>query len=617
MATDPTDGDARSEPHSPSQGETPTPEQPVRLDQSATLNALSKRYELGDVLGTGGMGTVLSCRDTQIGRDVALKRLDAPQASARARFLREARLQGQLEHPAVPPVYELGLDADGKPAFTMKRVRGVTLRKVLSRLKWYPERFSELYSQRRLLSAFSRVCLAVDYAHQRGVLHRDLKPGNLMWGDFGEVTVIDWGLARLIDEREATDAGPDGVTLPAEGRDVTRYGDVLGTPGYASPEQLEDPTGALTPASDVYALGAILFEIVTLQPLHNASADQAILDTQSGVVGSPRARCPDRGIDPELDALCMRATARDPATRLPSARALHEALERYLDGQRDREQRHALAAQHIARASELVAEAAGAGSLEARKAALRELGSALAVDPGSNAALKELARLMSVPLTSVPDEVTEALEHGRIHRVKRGGAGAAVAYLSLLLYLPLIFWAGVRAPVPIIVLYALNIMGAIGVFAVSRSRTAPGIAVVGCMLLSTIAFSFTSALYGALVLMPALVAVNTTAYTLVLERKHRTLAVASGVLAVLIPGLLEVGGIGGVRYVFDAARMHISPGALALARTPSYVLLIVASLASIVTGALSTATLRDSLTQAELQLQVSAWQLKQLSARGG
>ncbi len=613
---EPTDRNHPSASESPPGADPSTPELPVRLDGAAAIVPLSSRYEFGEVLGVGGMGTVIQCHDSQIGRDIALKRLEVSDPSAQVRFVREARLQGQLEHPAVPSVYELGLDAEGRAAFAMKRVRGITLRKVLSRLKWYPERYREEYSQRRLLAALSRVCLAVDYAHQRGVLHRDLKPGNLMLGKFGEITVIDWGLARLIGEVGAADSGPDGVSPSPDGHRVTRIGDVLGTPGYASPEQLEDATAALTPASDVYSLGAILFEILTGQALHVSSADQAIKDTRRGIHGSPRERCPDANIAPELDALCIAATRRGEHKRLQSARELHEGIERFLDGERDRERQKELAAQHIQRATKHLSEAASANSLKARKIALRELGRALALDPTSGTALETLAQLLSTPLKSVPDEVTEAMEKARIERTRRGARGAAVAYTSLLLYLPLVLWAGLRDPTSIIVLYVLTGLTALGVLGVARSRMAPPRAVLACMLLSTLAFAFTSSLFGALVMMPALIAVNTAAYGLVLERSQRAIAIIAGVCAVLIPAMLELFGIGGARYVFDAAGMHISPNAIELARTPSYILLIVASLGSVITGALSTAHLRDSLNQAELQLQVSAWQLRELSTRG-
>ncbi|MBL9019023.1 MAG: serine/threonine protein kinase, partial [Myxococcales bacterium] len=153
-------------------------------------------YTLGDLLGRGGMGEVVNAHDQRIGRDVALKRLtaEAPGATEVNRFLREARIQARLDHPAIPPVYELGTDEQQRPFFTMKRLAGRTLREMIN---------TEQPASQRLLRALAEVCLAVEFAHQHGVVHRDLKPSNIMLGDFGEVYVLDWGLARVLDDAPA------------------------------------------------------------------------------------------------------------------------------------------------------------------------------------------------------------------------------------------------------------------------------------------------------------------------------------------------------------------------------------------------------------------------------
>src|SRR5665647_1872842 len=145
-------------------------------------------YALGEVIGKGGMGEVVSAHDRRIGRDVALKRLnaDAPTEADINRFLREARIQARLDHPAIVPVHELGRDANGRPYFTMKRLTGETLRDQLPK---------EQPGNQRMLRAFGEMCLAVEFAHMRGVVHRDLKPSNIMLGDYGEVYILDWGLA--------------------------------------------------------------------------------------------------------------------------------------------------------------------------------------------------------------------------------------------------------------------------------------------------------------------------------------------------------------------------------------------------------------------------------------
>ncbi|MBA2538972.1 MAG: serine/threonine protein kinase, partial [Deltaproteobacteria bacterium] len=154
---------------------------------------VSSHYAMGEVIGRGGMGEVSLALDRKIGRDVAIKRLraDAPTEDDVARFMREARIQARLDHPAIVPVYELGKDQAGKPYFTMKRLAGTTLTDMLS---------SPTATRQRLLRAFADVCRAIDFAHTRGVVHRDLKPGNIVLGEFGDVYVLDWGVARVLED---------------------------------------------------------------------------------------------------------------------------------------------------------------------------------------------------------------------------------------------------------------------------------------------------------------------------------------------------------------------------------------------------------------------------------
>src|SRR5688572_20509375 len=174
------------------------------VETSSALRADgAERYVERDSLGTGGMGEVRAYQDRRIGREIAIKRLHperSDEAKSRKRFLREARIQGTLEHPSVVPVYDLGEEPDGTIFFTMKRIRGDTLFDVLRRLAQRDPEAVARWTRRRLLEVFARVCLTVHYAHTRGVVHRDLKPGNIMLGEYGEVYVLDWGLAKLADE---------------------------------------------------------------------------------------------------------------------------------------------------------------------------------------------------------------------------------------------------------------------------------------------------------------------------------------------------------------------------------------------------------------------------------
>ncbi len=345
-------------------------------------------YQLGELIGRGGMGEVIAARDRRIGRDVAVKRMRAanPTPGTTARFLREARIQARLDHPAIVPVHELGTDADGRPYFTMKRLAGVTLAK----------RLEQPGALQPLLRAFVEVCLAVRYAHERRVVHRDLKPSNIMLGDYGEVYVLDWGVARVIDERPREGREPGQIDTLDDG---TRTGDLLGTPGYMAPEQVRgEPVG---PAADVYSLGAVLFEIFTGEPLH--PRDAALASTLSPAP-SPASRRPERQIAPELDAACHAAIAFEPEAR-PSARELGERVQRYLDGDRDVERRRALAGEFLAAAR----AALGSGDPEARAIAMRDAGRALALDPESAGAAQLVSSMIVEPPRELPTELVAKL----------------------------------------------------------------------------------------------------------------------------------------------------------------------------------------------------------------
>jgi len=193
--------------------------QPLRAaDRSpSTADLDGSRYRLLEVLGHGGMGEVVLAFDEQIGREVAVKRIRSAQPSAEeiTRFVREARVQGRLEHPAVVPVHDLAIDRTGAPFFVMKRLAGTDLKELLDRLHAGAEP-DEAGARRRLLRAFVDVCLAVEFAHSRNIIHRDLKPANIMLGDFGEVYVLDWGIARTLDGGGDGDGDEPSAVHPGE-----------------------------------------------------------------------------------------------------------------------------------------------------------------------------------------------------------------------------------------------------------------------------------------------------------------------------------------------------------------------------------------------------------------
>jgi serine/threonine protein kinase len=279
-----------------------------RLGRAADLPDFSRtRYRLVREIGRGGMGTVYLAEDTMLAREVALKVLTLSEPDSAERMLREARIVARLEHPGIVPVHDAGKLPDGRMYYAMKLVRGKRLDEALPAA--LPER----------LRIFVRICEAVAFAHARGVVHRDLKPANVMLGAFGEVLVLDWGVAKLLDGPE--DGSRSATGAPEAGAGRTAAGTVLGTVGYMSPEQAEGRPGAVGPKSDIYSLGTILrFLLSGEPPLPDRSAGQA-------------AAADSRNPRP-LRSICARATAPAPADRYETAEELAADVERYLDGER-------------------------------------------------------------------------------------------------------------------------------------------------------------------------------------------------------------------------------------------------------------------------------------------
>jgi eukaryotic-like serine/threonine-protein kinase len=291
-----------------------------------------ERYTITRLHAKGGIGQVWLARDHDLGREVALKELKPErlgEQDIQARFLEEARITGQLEHPSIVPVYELVRpDKDSQPFYTMRFVRGRTLREAS---KAYHRKRQEgrvgPLDLRELLGAFVGVCNAVAYAHSRGVIHRDLKGQNVVVGDFGEVIVLDWGLAKLLHKAE----GPAAPVVPAQEQAQTEtvQGLVIGTPGYMSPEQAEGRNDRIDQRSDVYGLGAILYEILTGEPPFSGTETHEVLrQVLREPPVTPRSQVP--GTPAALQAVCLRALAKDPAARYPTAGAVADEIRHYL-----------------------------------------------------------------------------------------------------------------------------------------------------------------------------------------------------------------------------------------------------------------------------------------------
>ncbi|MBS2034683.1 serine/threonine protein kinase [bacterium] len=279
------------------------------------------RYQELEGLGEGGMGKVIKARDLGLEREVAIKRLrdELGDAETAQRFLLEARATGQLEHPNIPPVYELGKDEEGRPYFALKLVRGRSLQQLIEGLRQGDPKLHEEFSYIYRLQIFQKVCEAVAYAHDRGILHRDIKPDNVMVGELGEVFLMDWGLAK--DQQ----AGP---------ADATQAGLFMGTPMYAAPEQIagEKPCSLW----DVYALGATLYEWLSLKPPHRGESVRDILTSVLTVKPTDPVFHfhPVQGRIPvEMSRLVMKAMHREPQKRFASVRELLTEVQDILNGE--------------------------------------------------------------------------------------------------------------------------------------------------------------------------------------------------------------------------------------------------------------------------------------------
>jgi serine/threonine protein kinase/formylglycine-generating enzyme required for sulfatase activity len=326
---------------------------------------IAGRYEREGLLGRGGMGSVWRVHDRWLGRTVAMKVVLSHRASPLelARFAEEARVAAGLQHPGILPVHELGALQDGRMWFTMQEVRGESLEQHLQETHraWRRGDEGARPALRRLLESFLRVCEAVAYAHERGVIHRDLKPSNVMLGSFGEVFVLDWGLARLTQPPEEGSAGPR----------LTRAGAVTGTPAYMSPEQASGRSDEVTARSDVYSLGATLYDLLCDRPPRSGrDVEHLLAAIAAGTpVPPPSSLAELAPADEELDRICTIALAHAPSDRYPSAGGLARDLALWLDGARQRERALAL----VAEADVLIATSrASAAQASTRSASARE-----------------------------------------------------------------------------------------------------------------------------------------------------------------------------------------------------------------------------------------------------
>jgi tetratricopeptide (TPR) repeat protein/tRNA A-37 threonylcarbamoyl transferase component Bud32 len=310
---------------------------PDRVSDDDTPLCSSVRYRVLRPHARGGLGEVHVAEDKELNREVAFKEIQrryAHDPASRGRFLREAEINGRLEHPGVVPVYGLGNYRDGRPFYAMRLIRGESLKEALDRFHKadVPGRDAgeRGLALRQLLGQFVAVCNAVAYAHSQGVLHRDLKPSNVMLGKFGETLVVDWGLAKVLGRPEGEAEGEEMALRPSSGDgSETAAGTAVGTPAYMSPEQASGRLDLLGPASDVYGLGATFYALLTGEaPFKGEAPAELVRRVSRGEWMPPRQV--KRGVPPALDAICRKAMALKPEDRYATALELAADVEHWL-----------------------------------------------------------------------------------------------------------------------------------------------------------------------------------------------------------------------------------------------------------------------------------------------
>lgn len=591
----------------------------VKLDGAQwVMTEGDARYSPIALLGEGGMGEVRLCHDARLGRDVAVKSLHArlmDQPDAIARFLREVRVQGQLEHPAIVPVYDLGIRENRETYFTMKRVRGLTLEQVLAGLRAEDPEITLRFSRRRLLTAFSNVCLAVDFAHSRGVLHRDLKPSNVMLGDFGEVYVLDWGIARV---RGATDPARHDSSDDFANENATDIGAVLGTPGYMSPEQAEGNHDALDARTDVYALGATLFEMLTLSPLHDRPTPLARLEsTLMGANARASVRAPQAAVPPELEALCVRATTTRPDDRLASARELSNAIEGYLDGDRDLARRRELADECATSAATALQELEQAReeNPEQRASALKDVGRALAFDPTHDSARRVLVKLLTEPPKVPPPGAQRQIDAADREAARTTGWLSAVVFPAWGLFgIPFSSMGLRRLDLFLASLAAYVLAGLFGLYTAlggPRHRTS----VLAVTLCCAVGATISAWLMSPFLFAPGGIIASTMAFMLFPWKRGRIPIMMLGVVASVLPALLQWWNVLPATFAFRDGMFQILPYALSLPPGATFYSLVAINGGAVIAGASVVVYYRVRISKIEERMHLYSWQLQQLVPR--
>jgi serine/threonine protein kinase len=353
----------------------------IHKTETVAAAAGEERYSRGPELGRGGLGRVIAGEDSVLKRSVAIKEMLAgtDDPSLIRRFMREGEIAGRLTHPNVVPVYDIGVREESgskNPYFVMTRIVGHDLRKIIQAVEMDENDSRHKFSRPRLLKVFQDVCLAMAYAHDHGIIHRDLKPSNIMVGKYGEVYVVDWGLAKVLAEKEDVairsleemrneelgiyperahrNEGLSGIIPHSEMPALTMEGEVLGTPAYMPPEQADGKISELDERSDIYSLGAILYEILTFRPPFGGKTAQEVLEkvisthlTHPAVRASEvRRKIKDEetvfpeSVPKALEEIVLKAMSKKKDARYQNVMEIHEEVQSFIEGEKQREWNH-------------------------------------------------------------------------------------------------------------------------------------------------------------------------------------------------------------------------------------------------------------------------------------
>jgi serine/threonine-protein kinase len=433
----------------------------------------------------------------------------------------------------------------------------------------------------------------VHYAHENGVVHCDLKPSNIMLGAYGEVYVLDWGLAA----RAGDPPDPNSVS---------------GTPGFMAPEQIRGDAPAA--GVDIYALGAILYELLTLEAMLDGANPLVLFrNALHGNVVSPSVRTPKRDIPPELEVIWAKASALDPLDRYSSVRDLYDDLERYLAGDRDLVLRRAMSRQHAEAAAATIAHLHTDGADEAalRSDAMRAVGQALAFDPGNSDAVGLLARLLAEPPGKMPKDAMEEIHAAERAQERVRSRVGAMGFLAWIPFIPLFLWLGLRNVPAFLAVTSTWLVAAAFQIHNARHPRHDGHPPAWLPVVAAIAIAGSSLVMGPLVFTPTLATVFGLGFTLAMHPRHRFIPMIACLLSFLVPHVLQWTRVLPPSYVYEHGTALILPLMTNLSQLGG-VFFILVNVTCVIVGCTFGIRVQANLRQMQRRAYLNAWQLRQL-----